>query len=150
MPVYAYRCYSCEYELRDLVDSMDLHNRLVGSECPECGEKDLKRIIGSNTGISFKGWWPDQRRKKVKARKARQAARIEHKIDQGEMTQQEADQMARIRNKYAKTSPYLTDPEETKSRNSKKYTNTIKYNSSDPLPEPKIDGFDSKKPKKKE
>jgi len=69
---------------------------------------------GRGPSAHFVGHFPGKRIKEVDARKSRQAARIEDKIKKGEMTKQEAVNMAKMRDKYAKASPYMTDTKKLK------------------------------------
>lgn len=49
MPIYEYRCESC-----DSVSEKLVRNGQEPTACPECGEEALKRLI-SRAGIIFKG-----------------------------------------------------------------------------------------------
>lgn len=49
MPIYEYRCQSC-----DNVSEAFVRNGKEPTACPECGEESLKRLI-SKAGIIFKG-----------------------------------------------------------------------------------------------
>ena len=50
MPNYTYRCESCEEQF----DVIQMMSDAPVTECPTCGES-VKRIIGRNIGIQFKG-----------------------------------------------------------------------------------------------
>ncbi|MFC1781216.1 FmdB family zinc ribbon protein [Planctomycetota bacterium] len=51
MPTYEYLCENCraEFERFQTITAKPLR------VCPECGEKQLKRLIGTGGGIIFKG-----------------------------------------------------------------------------------------------
>lgn len=51
MPTYDYRCDNCGHELEVFQSMTD--ERLT--ECPACGKSKLRRLIGSGSGIIFKG-----------------------------------------------------------------------------------------------
>ena len=51
MPTYEYRCEACKAEL-EIFHSMTEDAR---TECPECGEHQLIRLISSGGGVLFKG-----------------------------------------------------------------------------------------------
>ena len=51
MPTYQYECSSCGHGF-EILQSMK-ENRL--RKCPECGQLKLQRLIGSGSGIIFKG-----------------------------------------------------------------------------------------------
>jgi putative FmdB family regulatory protein len=51
MPTYDYRCDDCGHELEVFQSMSD--ERLT--ECPACGKSTLRRLIGSGSGIIFKG-----------------------------------------------------------------------------------------------
>ncbi len=51
MPTYDYRCNECGHEL-ELFQSI---KAAVKRRCPECGRNTLKRLIGTGSGVIFKG-----------------------------------------------------------------------------------------------
>ncbi len=51
MPTYQYECSSCDHSF-EVMQSMS-ENRL--KKCPKCGKLKLNRLIGSGSGIIFKG-----------------------------------------------------------------------------------------------
>ncbi len=51
MPTYDYRCDGCGHEF-ERFQSMTAK---VLRTCPECGERKLKRLIGSGGAVIFKG-----------------------------------------------------------------------------------------------
>ena len=51
MPTYQYECSACGHEF-EVMQSMT-EERLI--KCPKCNKKKLERLIGSGTGIIFKG-----------------------------------------------------------------------------------------------
>ena len=51
MPTYEYRCKACSAEL-EIFHSMTEDAR---TECPECGEQELVRLISSGGAVLFKG-----------------------------------------------------------------------------------------------
>ena len=50
MPIYEYRCQSCDHELEALQKLSDPEL----SDCPSCGQPELKKLI-SPVGFRFKG-----------------------------------------------------------------------------------------------
>ena len=51
MPTYEYKCINCGYKF-ELFQSM---TTAPISDCPECCKNTLKRLIGTGSGIIFKG-----------------------------------------------------------------------------------------------
>jgi len=51
MPTYQYECSACGHEFEELQAMTDA--KLV--KCPKCGKKKLDRLIGSGSGMIFKG-----------------------------------------------------------------------------------------------
>ena len=51
MPTYQYECSSCGHQF-EILQSMS-ENRL--KKCPKCSKVALNRLIGSGSGIIFKG-----------------------------------------------------------------------------------------------
>ena len=51
MPTYDYQCQACEHEF-ELFQSMTAP---VKRKCPECSKLKLKRLIGTGSGVLFKG-----------------------------------------------------------------------------------------------
>ena len=51
MPTYDYRCEACKQEL---VKFQRITEDAI-KDCPECGKPALRRLIGSGSGIIFKG-----------------------------------------------------------------------------------------------
>ena len=51
MPTYDYVCENCEHKFEQF-QSITAKNL---KKCPECGKMNLKRLIGSGSGIVFKG-----------------------------------------------------------------------------------------------
>jgi putative FmdB family regulatory protein len=51
MPTYAYTCENCGYEFERFQSITASPLR----KCPDCGKRDLKRLIGTGAGIIFKG-----------------------------------------------------------------------------------------------
>lgn len=51
MPTYQYECISCGHDF-EILQSMN-ENRL--KKCPQCGQPKLHRLIGTGSGIIFKG-----------------------------------------------------------------------------------------------
>jgi len=51
MPTYEYACQSCDHEFEQFQSMKDAPLE----ECPECGEKKLKRLVGGGAGLIFKG-----------------------------------------------------------------------------------------------
>ena len=51
MPTYEYMCGNCGYEFEyfQTITARPLR------KCPECGKANLKRLIGSGSGVIFKG-----------------------------------------------------------------------------------------------
>ena len=51
MPTYEYECESCGHSLEILQSIKD--KKLT--KCPKCGKAKLRRLIGTGSGIIFKG-----------------------------------------------------------------------------------------------
>ena len=51
MPTYDYTCENCGYEFEQFQPITARPLR----KCPECGKTSLKRLIGSGSGLIFKG-----------------------------------------------------------------------------------------------
>ena len=51
MPTYQYECSGCDHRM-ELMQSI-LDSKLT--RCPQCGQEKLQRLIGSGSGIIFKG-----------------------------------------------------------------------------------------------
>lgn len=51
MPIYEYLCENCGHTFEEL-QSMKEKPLII---CPNCGKETLKRLIGTGTGIIFKG-----------------------------------------------------------------------------------------------
>lgn len=51
MPTYDYRCNACGHQF-ELFQSM---NDKVKRTCPQCGKKELERLIGTGAALLFKG-----------------------------------------------------------------------------------------------
>jgi len=51
MPTYDYECNACGHALEALQSMME--PKLV--RCPSCGQDKLSRLIGSGSGVIFKG-----------------------------------------------------------------------------------------------
>jgi putative FmdB family regulatory protein len=51
MPIYEYLCKNCGYELEELQSIKE--PPLV--KCPSCGKSTLVRLIGTGSGVIFKG-----------------------------------------------------------------------------------------------
>ena len=51
MPTYQYECSACGHEFEELQSMSDAKL----TKCPKCGKKKLDRLIGSGSGMIFKG-----------------------------------------------------------------------------------------------
>lgn len=51
MPIYEYKCESCEKIFEELV----LPGEKEPEKCPECGTKTLKKVWKGSVGLIFKG-----------------------------------------------------------------------------------------------
>ena len=51
MPTYQYECTHCGHDFEALQSMTDKKLK----KCPQCGKNGLERLIGSGTGIIFKG-----------------------------------------------------------------------------------------------
>ncbi len=51
MPTYEYECTACGYQFEKFQKMSDKPIR----KCPECGKMKLEKLIGSGSGIIFKG-----------------------------------------------------------------------------------------------
>ena len=49
MPTYGYACKACEHRF----DQMQSIKDDPLTECPECGEQELKRLIGGGSAVIF-------------------------------------------------------------------------------------------------
>ena len=51
MPTYDYACENCGYEFEQFqaITAKPLRR------CPECGKRELRRLIGAGSGVIFKG-----------------------------------------------------------------------------------------------
>lgn len=116
MPQYAYEC-ECGHEFQELWLSFDKAAPFT-SEHPciaeGCGLVARRTYAGGAPSAHFKGHFPGKRIKEVDARKSRQLSRLEEKVRKGELSKQDVDKMAKIRDKYAKASPYMTDTKKMK------------------------------------
>jgi putative FmdB family regulatory protein len=50
MPIYEYRCPSCDERFEELVRNPD-----VAAACPECGAADARRLISTFAGVGGTG-----------------------------------------------------------------------------------------------
>ena len=50
MPTYEYECKSCKYKFEKFQSMSDAPIKV----CPKCG-KELRKLIGSGSGVIFKG-----------------------------------------------------------------------------------------------
>lgn len=51
MPTYQYECSACGHEFEELQSMTDAKL----TKCPACGKNKLSRLIGSGSGMIFKG-----------------------------------------------------------------------------------------------
>ncbi|GAB4551260.1 MAG: zinc ribbon domain-containing protein [Phycisphaerales bacterium] len=51
MPTYDYICRACEHEFELFQSMKDAPKK----KCPDCGKLKLERLIGTGTGVIFKG-----------------------------------------------------------------------------------------------
>lgn len=51
MPTYEYECEDCNHAFEEFQYMSDP----VLTDCPQCGKKTLRRLIGAGAGIIFKG-----------------------------------------------------------------------------------------------
>jgi putative FmdB family regulatory protein len=51
MPTYDYVCDECEHAFELFQQMTDSVKR----KCPECGERSLRRLVGTGAGVLFKG-----------------------------------------------------------------------------------------------
>ena len=64
MPTYQYECTACGHEF----EALQSMTKPKLSRCPKCGKKKLARLIGSGSGMIFKGsgfYETDYKRKSV-------------------------------------------------------------------------------------
>lgn len=72
MPTYQYECSACGHQMETLQSMTE--KRLT--KCPKCGKNKLERLIGTGTGIIFKGsgfYETDYKKKGVSKDKADKA-----------------------------------------------------------------------------
>lgn len=79
MPTYDYECTSCGHAFEHFQSMLDKPLR----KCPKCGAK-LKRLIGSGSGIIFKGSGFYQTDYKRPGRECPEAASCKAKCDKSE------------------------------------------------------------------
>jgi putative FmdB family regulatory protein len=81
MPTYEYKCRKCEHQFEQFQSITAKSLR----KCPKCGAMTLNRLIGTGTGVIFKGsgfYATDYRSENYKkARQAEIAAPAEKKAD---------------------------------------------------------------------
>jgi putative FmdB family regulatory protein len=51
MPTYAYRCGACGHEFEEFQSITAKSIR----KCPQCGKQQVRRLLGTGSGIIFKG-----------------------------------------------------------------------------------------------
>ena len=51
MPTYSYKCDACSHRFEQLQSMMDEPLTV----CPNCGEQQVRRLIGAGAGLIFKG-----------------------------------------------------------------------------------------------
>jgi len=51
MPTYQYECQACKHEFEEL---QTMASKKL-TKCPKCGKEKLVRLIGSGSGMIFKG-----------------------------------------------------------------------------------------------
>jgi putative FmdB family regulatory protein len=51
MPTYEYECETCHHHFEIFQNMSDAKL----STCPECGKESLERLIGTGSGVHFKG-----------------------------------------------------------------------------------------------
>lgn len=51
MPIYEYKCQSCDYKFEILVKSNDLQINKIGTQCPQCGYIADKMVSKPSTII---------------------------------------------------------------------------------------------------
>ena len=51
MPTYEYECQSCKHAF----EALQTMTEPKLTQCPECGKDKLARLIGSGSGVIFKG-----------------------------------------------------------------------------------------------
>ncbi|MCR4314844.1 MAG: zinc ribbon domain-containing protein [Planctomycetes bacterium] len=64
MPTYDYQCQQCGHAF----EKFQKMSESVLKKCPECGERALKRLMGTGAGVIFKGkgfWQTDSKTKKA-------------------------------------------------------------------------------------
>lgn len=146
MPIYSYECPDGHEHEEYFASFADAEPHVKEHPCPvkDCGQMASK-ILG-NVNFHLKGHFPGKRIKEVDARKRRQADRLDKKVKSGELTKQDVAKMAKIRDKFAKASPYLTDPTKKSETSGPPLDEVVDYDSSKPPDEPFI-GHDSKKKK---
>ena len=69
MPTYQYQCSACDHEFEILQSMKDAKLK----KCPKCGKLKLNRLIGTGSGIIFKGsgfYQTDYKKKSASPKKA--------------------------------------------------------------------------------
>lgn len=54
MPLFQYSCSKCKYDF-ELQYIIDLRDYPTTRPCPNCGEFEVKKVIGNNGGFRLKG-----------------------------------------------------------------------------------------------
>jgi putative FmdB family regulatory protein len=109
VPLYDYRCETCDL-------TQEVIHRMAETPTLTCPRGHPMVRMLSAPAVHFKGYFPGKRSKEVDARKRRLEQRVEEKLKKGEMTKQDVRRMRAIRDKYARSSPYLDDPAKIKSQ----------------------------------
>lgn len=81
MPTYQYECTQCGHSF-EIIQAIT-ERRL--SKCPQCGKRKLVRLIGSGSGIIFKGngfYETDYKRKESPSKKDQKEISQEKKTEQ--------------------------------------------------------------------
>jgi putative FmdB family regulatory protein len=79
MPTYEYQCTACGHKLEEFQSIVAPPKR----KCPNCKRRKLVRLIGSGSGVIFKGGdWPGQEiaRREAKRSKTEQKANSNGKV----------------------------------------------------------------------
>jgi putative FmdB family regulatory protein len=80
MPTYQYECSACGHEFEELQSMSDAKL----TKCPKCGKNKLDRLIGSGSGMIFKGsgfYETDYKKKTIIRRKPLPPANPSQKLN---------------------------------------------------------------------
>jgi putative FmdB family regulatory protein len=117
MPTYDYKCDACGHEFETYQSMKD--DKLT--KCPVCGKESLKRLIGSGSGLIFKGSGFYLTDYKNKSSETGSAKTVSSESKKSESTQAAADSVKADTKPDTKTSAE-TAPKQSEKKESKNKT----------------------------